>query len=175
MRQSISRLFFAGAILAAMLPMAFALAQEDPLPSWNDGASKRAIVDFVSKVTKEGGADYLPVAQRIAVFDHDGTLWSEQPMYVQGVFTLDRVKSLAEQHPEWRQTQPFQSVLEGNFAAIAMAGEKGAIEIVGATHSGMAADEFSEIVTALAGQSSTSLSFSGRMSNAFINRMLELG
>ena len=102
----------------------------DPLASWNDGASKRAIVAFVTKVTTEGGADYLPTAQRIAVFDHDGTLWSEQPMNVQAMFTQDRVKLLAEQHPEWRQKQPFQSVLEGNLAGVALSGEKGVFEIV---------------------------------------------
>lgn len=147
MRKSFLRLIPATAILAVALPTAFVFAQDDPLVSWNDGGPKRAIIDFVTKVTKEGSADYLPIAQRIAVFDHDGTLWSEQPMYVQGAFTLDRVKSLAEQHPEWHQKQPFQSVLEGNFAAVAVTGEKGVIEIVTATHSGMSADEFSGIVT----------------------------
>lgn len=120
---------------------------DDPLESWNDSESKRAIVAFVSRVTKEGGPDYLPRAQRIAVFDNDGTLWSEQPMYVQGTFTFDRVKELADKHPEWRTTQPFQGILEANFAAVAMAGEKGAFEVVAATHGGMTTDEFSTIVT----------------------------
>src|SRR5262245_45546389 len=78
-------------------------AQADPLPSWNDGPNKRAIVDFVNRVTKEGGADFVPVPQRIATFDNDGTLWSEQPIYFQFAFALDRVKQLAPQHPEWEQ------------------------------------------------------------------------
>lgn len=148
MPQPFARYLFVVATLIAVLPAANLLADGDPLASWNDGASKRAIVAFVKKVTTEGSADYLPVPQRIAVFDHDGTLWSEQPMYVQVMFTLDRVKELAGQHPEWRHTQPFQGALEGDFAAIALSGQKGVIEIVTATHCGMTTDEFNLIVTA---------------------------
>jgi len=122
-------------------------AADDPLLSWNEGQSKRAIVAFVTKVTREG-ADFLPVPQRIAVVDNDGTLWSEQPMYVQLAFALDRVKLLADRHPEWRQTQPFKGVLEGDLASVAATGEKGVMEVIGATHAGMTADEFSEIVSA---------------------------
>ena len=85
----------------------------DPLPSWNDGASKKAITGFVARVTQEGGPDFVPPAERIATFDNDGTLWSEQPIYFQVAFALDRVKALAPQHPEWKQKQPFKGVLEG--------------------------------------------------------------
>lgn len=147
MTQPIRRICVAIGIFIALC-QSTVLAQDDPLASWNDGAPKQAILGFVAKVTKEGSADYLPISQRIAVFDHDGTLWSEHPMYVQAEFTVDRLKSLAEQHPEWRETQPFQSVLQGNFAAVALSGEKGIHQILAATHSGMTADEFSEIVTA---------------------------
>ncbi len=119
----------------------------DALPSWNDGPAKAAIVDFVTRVTKEGGQDFVPVAERIATFDNDGTLWSEQPMYFQLLFAIDRVKALAPQHPEWKTTQPFQAVLEGDMKALAAAGEKGLLELVMATHAGMTTDEFEGIVT----------------------------
>jgi hypothetical protein len=118
----------------------------DALRSWNDGPSKRAIVDFVAKVTREG-RDFVPVAERIAVFDNDGTLWSEQPMYFQLAFALDRVKELAPQHPEWKTTQPFKGVLEGDMKAVAASGEKGLLQIVAATHFGNTTEEFAEIVT----------------------------
>src|SRR5688572_10475716 len=88
---------------------------EDPLPSWNDVASRRAIIDFVARVTKPMGADYVPPPERIAVFDNDGTLWCEKPLYVQLMFVFDRVKELAPKHPEWKQQEPFRSILEGNF------------------------------------------------------------
>ena len=93
-------------------------AQADPLPSWNDGPNKRAIIDFVSRVTKEGSPDFVPVAQRIATFDNDGTLWSEQPIYFQFAFALDRVKALAPHHPEWKTQQPFKAVLEGDMKTL---------------------------------------------------------
>src|SRR5262245_49507055 len=86
----------------------------DPLPSWNDGPTKKAIVTFVTRVTASGGAEFVPVPERIAVFDNDGTLWSEQPMYIQLAFTLDRVRELAPQHPEWKTKQPFKAVLAGD-------------------------------------------------------------
>lgn len=122
------------------------VSADDPLPSWNERAAKQALVAFVNRVTLEGGPDYLAPSRRIAVFDHDGTLWSEQPMYVQMAFAIDRVKALADAHPEWREKQPFKGVLEENFAAVALAGEKGAMEIIAATHSGMTTDEFAETV-----------------------------
>jgi hypothetical protein len=99
-------------------------AKADPLPSWNDGTTKKAIVDFVSRVTQQGGPDFVPPPERIATFDNDGTLWSEQPIYVQGAFALDRVKALAPKHPEWKQKQPFKGILEGDMKAVASAGER---------------------------------------------------
>jgi phosphoserine phosphatase len=118
----------------------------DPLPSWNDSASKRAIVDFVANVTRQGGTDFVPVAERIATFDNDGTLWAEQPVYVQVAFALDRVKALAPQHPEWAQTQPFKAVLDGDMKAVAAAGERGLLEIMSATHVRNTTEEFDGIV-----------------------------
>jgi hypothetical protein len=105
----------------------------DPLPSWNDGSAKKAIKDFVARVTQEGGKDFVPVAERIATFDNDGTLWSEQPIYFQFAFALDRVKALAPQHPEWRTRQPFSAVIAGNMKTLAASGEKGLGVLVMAT------------------------------------------
>jgi phosphoserine phosphatase len=105
-------------------------------------------LDFVHRATASGGTDFVPVAERIAVFDNDGTLWSEQPMYVQLAFVFARVKELAPQHPEWKATQPFQGVLEGDTKAVAATGEKGLMELLGATHAGMATDEFEKLVSA---------------------------
>jgi phosphoserine phosphatase len=119
----------------------------DSLPSWNDGPAKKAIVAFVGKVTKRGGPDFVPPAERIAVFDNDGTLWPEQPMYVQLAFALDRVKALASRHPEWKETQPFKAALEGDLKTLGDAGAKALAELLMATHAGMTADEFSRIVT----------------------------
>jgi hypothetical protein len=105
----------------------------DPLPSWNEGAAKQAIVEFVDRVTDEDGPDFVPLDQRIATFDNDGTLWAEQPIYFQLAFALDRIKALAPQHPEWQDAPPFKAVLEGDLAALAASGEKGLIEIIAAT------------------------------------------
>jgi phosphoglycolate phosphatase-like HAD superfamily hydrolase len=123
-----------------------ARAAEDPLPSWNDGATKTAIVEFVRRTTTEGSPDFVAQPERIAVFDNDGTLWSEQPMYVQLAFALDRVRELAPQHPDWKTTQPFQAVLENDIKALAASGEKGAVELIMATHAGMTTTEFRAIV-----------------------------
>jgi phosphoserine phosphatase len=123
-----------------------ALAQ-DALPSWNDGASKSAIVEFVARITRRGGPDFVPPAERIATFDNDGTLWSEQPGPVQLAFALDRVKALAAQHPEWKDKQPFEAALEGDMKALADAGEHGLLDLMMATHGGMTTDEFTKIVT----------------------------
>jgi phosphoglycolate phosphatase-like HAD superfamily hydrolase len=122
-------------------------AQSDPLPSWNNTASKQSIIAFVQKVTKPGGPDFVPVADRIATFDNDGTLWSEQPMYVQMAFVLYRVKQLAPQHPEWKTTQPFQGVLEGDMKSVVASGERGLVEMGMATHAGMTVEQFQQIVT----------------------------
>jgi len=119
---------------------------QDPLPSWNDGATKTSITDFVGKVTREGSADFVPPAERIAVFDNDGTLWCEQPMYFQFLFALDRVKALAPQHPEWKEKEPFVSLLKGDLKAALAGGEKAMLEIVMATHAGVSTEEFNAIV-----------------------------
>ncbi len=119
----------------------------DPLPSWNDGASKQAIVEFVGKITRQGGPDFVAPAARVAVFDNDGTLWTEQPMYVQLAFALDRVKAMAPLHPEWKDKQPFKAVLDGDMKTLAESGERGLLELVMATHAGMTTDEFEKIVS----------------------------
>ena len=124
-----------------------AFAQTDPLPSWNDGVVKTSIVEFVARVTAQGGADFVPPAERIAVFDNDGTLWCEQPEYFQALFALDRVRAMAPQHPEWREKEPFRAFLSGDKQALAAQGEKGLIELVEAAHSGMTTDEFARSVT----------------------------
>jgi hypothetical protein len=124
-----------------------AQAQTDPLPSWNEGANKQAITDFVARVTQQGGPDFVPAAERIATFDNDGTLWVEHPMYVQLAFVLDRVKAMAPLHPEWKDTQPFKVALEGDMKALAESGERGLLELGMATHAGMTTAEFQKIVT----------------------------
>lgn len=120
---------------------------QDPLSSWNDGQSKKAIITFVAMVTKEGGPAFVPVAERIAVFDNDGTLWCEQPVYVQVFFIVDRVKALAPQHPEWKTKEPFASLLKGDMKAVLASGEAGLAELMAATHSGMTTEEFSKTVS----------------------------
>ena len=130
----------------ALATIASPVQAADPLPSWNDGPAKKAILDFVAKTTNEKSPDFVPVADRIAVFDNDGTLWCEQPMYVQLAFALDRVKTLADQHPEWKGKQPFKAVLENDLQALAATGKRGMTELVGATHAGMTVDEFDALV-----------------------------
>jgi hypothetical protein len=137
----------AAAFLAASLVASPLAAADDPLPSWNAGAAKTAIVDFVTAVTTEGGADYVAPADRIAVFDNDGTLWVEQPFYTQLAFALDRVKALAPQHPEWSTTQPFKAVLDNDLKTLVAGGEKGLVELVMATHAGTTTEEFAAIVS----------------------------
>src|SRR6266404_9985426 len=118
----------------------------DPLPSWNEGAVKKSITDFVGRVTKQGGADFVPAEQRIATFDNDGTLWCEQPVYFQVQFAFDRVKAMAPQHPEWKTRQPFKGMLERDMKALAASGEKGLLEIMAASHTGVTVEEFHNIV-----------------------------
>jgi hypothetical protein len=117
-----------------------------PLPSWNDGTAKQSIIEFVAKVTKEGSPEFVPPAERIATFDNDGTLWTEHPMYTQLAFALDRVKTLAPQHPEWKTTQPFKAVLDNDLDALAASGEEALVELVMATHAGMSTAEFEAVV-----------------------------
>ena len=126
-------------------PSAFAQAP-DPLPSWNDGAVKKSITDFVARVTTQGGTDFVPLDQRIATFDNDGTLWAEQPIYFQVQFALDRVKAMAPMHPEWKNREPFKTVLSGDVKALARLGEKGLLQVMAATHSGMTVEDFSKTV-----------------------------
>ena len=128
-------------------PLKQAQAQNDPLPSWNDGATKQAITEFVARVTRQGSPDFVPPAERIATFDNDGTLWVEHPMYVQLAFALDRVKAMAPMHPEWKDKQPFKAALEGDLKTLAAAGDHAIAELVMATHAGMTNQEFEKIVT----------------------------
>lgn len=118
----------------------------DPLPSWNEGKTKQAIIEFVTKVTKAGSPDFVPLAARIATFDNDGTLWAEQPIYVQLAFALDRVKVLAVEHPEWKDKEPFASLLKGDLKSALAGGEPALVQVVMATHAGMTTDEFDEAV-----------------------------
>jgi len=133
-------------LLLYLNPIA-ARAATDSLPSWNDGPAKAAIVDFVARVTAEGGPDFLPVRERMATFDNDGTLWCEQPLPVQLFFVLDRVKALAPEHPEWQSEEPFRSVLAGDIKAALASGEAGLVKLGMATHASMTTDEFDKIVT----------------------------
>jgi len=119
----------------------------DSLPSWQDTATKQSIVDFVGRVTTAESPDFVPEAERIATFDNDGTLWSEQPLYFQLLFAIDRVKELASAHPEWKQQEPFASLLKGDLKSALAGGEQAAAEIVIATHAGTTTDEFAALVT----------------------------
>jgi hypothetical protein len=141
-----TRVAFVGTLLLALSVGGTAAATPDPLPSWRDGDAKRAITTFVAAVTTKGSPDFVEPADRVAAFDNDGTLWSEQPMYVQLAFALDRVKTMAPDHPEWKDTEPFKSVLANDIKGIAASGQKGVAEIVAATHAGMTTAEFEKIV-----------------------------
>ncbi len=134
------------ALLLAASAFATSTFAADPLPSWNDGAAKQSIIAFVEKVTKEGSPDFVPVAERIATFDNDGTLWCEKPLPVQIFFALDRVKALAPQHPEWKDKEPFASLLKGDLKAAAAGGEHAIMELLMTTHTGMTTVEFEQIV-----------------------------
>jgi phosphoglycolate phosphatase-like HAD superfamily hydrolase len=129
-----------------LLTSALALAQTDPLPSWNDTGPKKAILKFVAEATAPGSPTFVPPAERISTFDNDGTLWAEQPMYFQLAFALDRVKALAPQHPEWKTQQPYKALLEGNVQGLLAQGDHAILEIMMAAHAGMTTEEFSQIV-----------------------------
>jgi phosphoserine phosphatase len=129
-------------LLAVALPAGAA----DPLPSWNEGAARQRIVDFVTKVTDPASASFVPPAERIAVFDNDGTLWSEQPAYFQLLFALDRVKALAPQHPEWKTEEPFASLLKGDVQGALAGGEHALMQIMMSTHAGMTTEQFGALV-----------------------------
>ncbi len=139
------RLIVILAVLGWFLPSA--QCQTDPLPSWHEGISKQAILQFVDRVTREGAPEFVPAAVRIAVFDNDGTLWCEQPFYVQAVFMRDRVHALAGLHPEWRQTQPFKAILENDPNVVAQLHGKKLLDLLNATHAGMTQDDFRKVVS----------------------------
>ncbi len=133
-------------IVTLILAAQFAHAANDLLPSWSDGAHKQAIIDFIEKVTKEGSPDFVPPELRIATFDNDGTLWCEKPIYIQAQFAFDRIKEMAEQHPEWKDKDPYKLVLAGDLKAIAAQGEKPLLELLASTHTGMTVNEFHKMV-----------------------------
>lgn len=133
-------------ILLLLVNTTFAAAPADPLPSWNDTATKKAIVTFVEEVTRPGSPNFVPVAERIATFDNDGTLWSEQPTYFPEAFLYDRIKALAPQHPEWQNKQPFKAVLEGDLKTIYAGGDQTLLELIYATHAGYTTEEFAQTV-----------------------------
>jgi phosphoglycolate phosphatase-like HAD superfamily hydrolase len=134
------------ALVGALLLITTIAHAADPLPSWNDGPAKQSIVEFVAKVTTAGSPDFVPVPERIAVFDNDGTLWSEQPAPVQFYFVADRVKTLGPNHPEWNTKEPFASLLRGDVKAALEGGDHGLMELFMATHAGMTTEEFAQLV-----------------------------
>jgi haloacid dehalogenase-like hydrolase len=138
----------AGSLILCIAILAFDTAQasEGHLRSWKDGPTKKAIVEFVKTTTDKASPNFVPPGERVATFDNDGTLWSEQPMYVQALFAVDRVKALAPQHPEWQTLEPFASVLTGNVKGALAGGDKALLEIMMTTHAGMTTDEFQQIV-----------------------------
>jgi len=146
MRSPSPRALFAAAIAGALLLASTAFPSADPLPSWNDRAARKSIVEFVARVTKAGTPDFVPAAERVAVFDNDGTLWGEQPMYFQLLFALDRVRELAPKHPEWKDAEPFASLLRGDVQAALAGGEPAIAKLVMSTHAGMTTEEFDGIV-----------------------------
>lgn len=139
--------FLVAVSLATSLLFANAASDTDPLPSWEEGETKQSILEFVSAVTTEGGEDFVPPEERIATFDNDGCLWSEKPVYFQLLFAIDRVKALADEHPEWKEQQPFQAVIEDDREALLASGEKGLAQLVMASHAGMTAGEFETVVS----------------------------
>ncbi len=141
------RSFIGGVVASAVLLRAVpSCAQGDPLPSWNDGPNKQSIVDFVTRTTTMGSRDWIPVPERIATFDNDGTLWTEQPMYFQVVFAMDRIKAMASRHPEWRTTEPFRTVLADDRAQLAALSERAVVDIIAATHAGLTSEQFRQTV-----------------------------
>jgi hypothetical protein len=146
MKNICAHVLLTAALVCALVFTAVIARAADPLPSWNDGPAKQSIITFVAKVTKRGSPDFVPVPERIAVFDNDGTLWAEQPMYFQAFFVFDRIKALAPQHPEWKDKEPFASVLKGDVKSALAGGERALMEMVMATHTGMTTEEFEKTV-----------------------------
>ena len=145
----------------------------DPLPSWNEGPTKTAILNFVKKVTDTASTDFVAIEDRIATFDNDGNLWSEQPLYFQLVFAMDRVKAIADQHPEWKNTQPFKAVIEEDREALAAAGKKGLLQLVMASHAGLTEAEFNSVATSWI-ESNTHPRFNQPYNHLVYQPMLEL-
>lgn len=131
--------------IAVALAASTSARGQDPLPSWNAGPAKSAVIDFVKRVCTPGSPDFVPPEERIATFDNDGTLWSEQPVYFQLQFAIDRIRALAGKHPEWKSEQPFQAVLEGDKETIIASGKEGLLKLVMASHAGMTTDEFADV------------------------------
>ncbi len=146
MKLSYKHSIIRGAVFCVLVSTTVVAQSRDPLPSWNDGAARKAIIAFVEKVTKKGSPDFVAPEQRIATFDNDGTLWAEQPLYFQLLFSLDRVKALAPKHPEWKTTEPFASLLKGDVKGALAGGQKAMLEIIMAAHAGMTTEEFEKIV-----------------------------
>ncbi len=156
MKSEVARLLLRNRAIKAVLIVALAsmpmtaaagAASKNPLPSWNQGPAKQAIVAFVQSATDRSGTQYVPQDDRIAAFDNDGTLWAEQPLYFQGLFAFDRIKAMAPDHPEWREQMPFKALLENDMKAFAATGEKGLAEVMTTTHAGMTTDEFEKTVS----------------------------
>ncbi len=145
MKKLIKTQYYLALLLMAVASLSLA-ADQDPLPSWNDGPVKQSIISFVEQVTDPNSGSFVKPGERIATFDNDGTLWAEQPLYVQLAFAMDRVKELAPAHPEWKIQQPFKSVLENDYKTLAASGHEGLLELMMATHAGMTTAEFEEIV-----------------------------
>ena len=146
MTTTLKQNLLSAAVICALFFTATVGRAADPLPSWNDGKAKQSIVDFVTKVTTAGSPDFVPVPERIAVFDNDGTLWCEQPMPVQFYFAMDRLMALAPQHPEWQTKEPFASLLKGDLKTALAGGDHALLELIMATHTGMTTVEFEKIV-----------------------------
>jgi phosphoserine phosphatase len=146
-KTALKPILLAATLIGALAFTSVASHAADPLPSWNNGPAKQSIINFVEKVTKPGSPEFVPLPERIATFDNDGTLWSEQPVPVQFYFVADRVKALAPQHPEWKDQEPFASILKGDLKAALEGGDHGLMELFMATHTGMTTDEFAQMVT----------------------------
>src|SRR5262245_46908807 len=140
-------LYLLRAVSLTLICVHVAAAADDPLPSWNDTATKKAIVAFVQRVTTPGGKDFVPVPERIATFDNDGTLWAEQHIYFHFPLVFDRIKAMAPQHPEWKTKQPYKALLAGDMKTLAASGQKGLLELLAVTHTGMTIEEFYKIVS----------------------------
>jgi len=158
---------------ASMAASRVAIADGAPLASWNDGAARTRIIDFVTATVTEGGADYVAPKDRIAVFDNDGTLWCEKPAYFQLLFALDRIKAMAPEHPEWKDKEPFKRAVTGDLESLAKQGEHGLLEIMMETHAGMNVDEFQAIVADWLG-TATHPKFKRRYDTLIFQPMLEL-